>query len=255
MAPPLTKKKRTGEFYTRPSSVERNIDDALAQDSTTIRRRLEVTDRSSQDYLSSECLVHLARHFTRLGEIATRDTVVWELFERCAAILNHGIDSRIPNADDLREEVLQEFAVLLANDGTGECPEELDYYECKFNRAFACFRIDMLRSARGIHRFSPLPRESADSDDSDGRLPTKTEEAISCPATQLDGLARDEMLNALPDEIREAVVLCHEMGYEVESHDPEKVTAATLCKVSGRTIRSRLLRAKELLSRFNEEEE
>jgi hypothetical protein len=125
MAPPLSKKKKTGELYIRPPSVERNIDGALAQDASTIRRRLGVSDRSSAEYLSSECLVHLARHFTRLGETATRDAVVWELFERCAAILERRIDSSFPNAEDLREEVLQQSALVLANDGTGECREEL----------------------------------------------------------------------------------------------------------------------------------
>jgi hypothetical protein len=252
MAPPLSKKKRTGELYVRPPSVERNIDGALAEDASSIRRRLDVSDRSSPEYLSSECLVHLARHFSRLGETDTRDAVVWKLFERCEAILERKIDSQIPNAEDLREEVLQQFALVLANDGTGECPEELDYYECRFNHAFRSLRVDMLRSAkRQLKRCRPLPRESPDSD---GKLPKKLEEAIGCPTTQSDGLARDELLNRLPDDVRQAVVLCHEMGYEVESIDPDKVTAATLCGVTGRTIRSRLERAKELLAGFNEED-
>ena len=36
--------------------------------------------------------------------------------------------------------------MLFAADGQGENPDELDFYECRFNRAFRMFRIDFLRS-------------------------------------------------------------------------------------------------------------
>lgn len=66
--------------------------------------------------------------------------------------------------------------------------------------------------------------------------------------------ARNELLDALPADIRRAVVLCHEMGYEEESVDPTKITAATLCGVTGRTIRSRIRQAAAYLAQFNQED-
>jgi DNA-directed RNA polymerase specialized sigma24 family protein len=61
-----------------------------------------------------------------------------------------------------------------------------------------------------------------------------------------------EALNALPADERKAVILCHIMGYDQESDDPEKITAATICGVRGRTIRNRLTRAAARLSPFKE---
>ena len=43
------------------------------------------------------------------------------------------------------------------------------------------------------------------------------------------------------------------MAYEIESEDPEKETVATQCGVTGRTIRYRLAKAAQKLSRFEEE--
>ena len=55
-------------------------------------------------------------------------------------------DNSRPNAPEVREEILGEFSMLFAADGQGENPDELDLYECRFNRAFRMFRIDFLRS-------------------------------------------------------------------------------------------------------------
>jgi DNA-directed RNA polymerase specialized sigma24 family protein len=59
-------------------------------------------------------------------------------------------------------------------------------------------------------------------------------------------------IDNLPLDERKAVVLCHVLEYEEESDDPSKTTAATLCGVTGRTIRNRLSRAAKKLSPFKE---
>ena len=48
----------------------------------------------------------------------------------------------------------------------------------------------------------------------------------------------------LPKEEREAFLLVEKMRYKIESKDPHEKTAATICDVSGRTIRTRLHDAK-----------
>jgi len=142
--------------------------------------------------------------------------------------------------------------LLLADDATGKNPDELDYFECRFNQAFAAFRIDLVRSElKEQSRFTSLPDDSPDPDD---EVRSKIDQEPAERAEQGDGLARDELLSKLPPEVRKAVVLCHEMGYEVESKDPTKVTAATICGVTGRTIRNRLQEAAEYLSRYNQED-
>jgi hypothetical protein len=254
MAKPLTKiSKKTGNLYTRPPNVEHNIDGALAQDPETISKRLLVTDRGCAEHLTSECLVHLFREAFRRGDKAMRDRLATVLLQRCEAIVKHKLpDSGLANAAYLRDEVLGIFAELLASDGCGENPDELDYFECKFNGAFRSLRIDLLRSeGKQRKRFKQFPRpSSASKEDEDDE---GTDQGPCCRAKQGDGLAREEVLNALPPEVRRAVLLS-DMGYDVESEDPEKRTIATICGVTGRTIRNRLKQARDILQRLNREE-
>jgi DNA-directed RNA polymerase specialized sigma24 family protein len=253
MAQPLTKLTKTGELYTRPPSVEANIDQALGDDLATLRARLQVTDRQAAHYLTSECLMHLFRDSSRRGDEKKRDTLVQAILTRCEAILKSKVpDSRVANAADIREDILQEFALLLAKDSVGENPSELDFFECRFNQAFRTFRVSKLRIVQTPPiRCVPLPDES---DIPDDQVPKILGKALSCRASQEDDLALNEMLDALPADIREAVVLCYLMDYEEESEDPTRITAATLCDVTGRTIRNRLGKAAAYLKHFNEEE-
>ena len=254
MAKPLTKiSRKTGNLYTRPPNVEQNIDGALGQDPETICKRFLVTDWGSPEYLTSECLVHLFRDALRCGDKSMRDRLATVLLQRCEATLKHKIpDSGFANAAYLRDEVLGTFAELLASDGCGADPDELDYFECKFNSAFCSLRIDLLRSeGKQRKRFKQFSRPSSGSkEDEDDE---ETEKGPCCRATQGDGLAREDVLNALPPEVRMAVVLC-DMGYDAESEDPEKRTIATICGVTGRTIRNRLKQARDILERLNQEE-
>lgn len=81
-----------------------------------------------------------------------------------------------------------------------------------------------------------------------GRLP----EALKNPQSQENARFLKEVfarINELPTDERDVVILCHIMGYEVEADDPARITAATLCGVTGRTIRNRLRRANAKLKK------
>lgn len=260
MRRPLTKHNHTGTRYARPPAVEAAIDTALAQDAATLRRRAVIRERRSLDFLPSEALVHLIREARRQNDDATFNALLPPLLTRCEANLNGTLrDDRAPNAADLREEVLSQFAELFASDGTGEHLDELDFFEVRFNSAFAALRIDLVRAeARRVGRQAPLPDgvekgEPTSEDEAFARLPHA---AFLGPATQESSVFRSQLLaaiNALPQDEREVVVLVHVLGYEVESEDRAKRTAATICGVSGRTIRSRLARAAAKLSQFKED--
>jgi len=257
MARPLTKHK-DGVRYARPPVVETNIDDALRSDHATLRRRLLVTDRGASDYLRAECLVHLIREAHRAGDDRRRDTVLPILLGRCEAILEAKVSEQLPNAVGLREEVLSDFCELLIADGTGEDPNALDYYECRFNRAFRTLRIDTLRrELRATNRAVALPdEEDVDGPEADEDAFARLSEAFRTPAAQQSTLFLVDLweaINALPPDERRAVILVHVLGYDEESDKPDKVTAATLCNCTGRTIRNRLSRAAEKLARFKED--
>ena len=258
MVRPLTKCKRHGERYARPPAVESEIEGALRNDPLTLKRRLSVTDKESSDHLRSECLVHLIRDALRRKDEHRQNAVLPILLGRCEAILKTKISDQLPNAELLREDVLSEFGELFASDRTGERPDELDFYECRFNRAFRALRVDVVRREKDrIKRTAELPdhREGGEIE-ADEKVFVRIPESLQVPEAQQNSVFLEEVWRAidmLPSDEREAVILCHVLGYKEESEDPNEETAATRCNCTGRTIRNRLSRAATKLSQLKEE--
>jgi hypothetical protein len=254
MARSLTKVDKAGNSYARPARVEANIDGVLAQRASDLVNRLAVRDQKSPDFIMSETLVHLIRRAIQAGDELTSARVVPVLLIRCERqirnmVLGNGIDR-----NSFCEDVLSAFSELLASDGNGS--GELDFYECRFNQAFRCFRVDLRKSeVTRISRNLPLPEEG------EVNVTREIDRAISIASesdTPEDHVLSHELLHAiddLPADERRALVLVKIFGYEAESEDRKKTTAATLCGVSGRTIRTRLSKAEARLSRFNLEED
>jgi hypothetical protein len=250
MVRPLTRRTGSGDRYTRPTNIEAVIDVALALDWPALQERVCIRDRRSTDYLPSECLVHLIRKAHRDHHETIRDQLLTVLLGRCEATLAATLpDGRVPNAAYVRDEALGRLGELFAEDGTGDHPDELDYFEVRFNAAFAALRTDLVRAeVRALRRSSPVPDDEA--------MARRPEAWLLSPATPERGLFLNQLIHAmqtLPPEEREAVILCHIMGYAEEADDPAKRTAATICGVTGRTIRNRLTRAAAKLSRFKED--
>ena len=67
-----------------------------------------------------------------------------------------------PQTPYVRDEALGRLGELFAEDGTGDNPDELDYFEVRFNPAFASLRTDLVRAeVRALRRSSPLPDDEA----------------------------------------------------------------------------------------------
>jgi len=258
MARPLTKPGDKGPLI-RPAVIEAQIDEAIALVLPALRARLVVTDHQHPLHLRSETLVHLVRHGRRIGDQALIGAALPVLLGRCEANLFVKVpDGQLPEAASVREEILGKFSELFASDGHGAAPDELDFYECKFNRAFRFFRIDVVRQE--IARLKPMvdvPQSTEEGDDdAQEDVFARVSEAFQSPATQEGIVFRSELEDAIqalhPDE-RDAVILVHALGYKEESDDPDEETAATRCNCTGRTIRNRLTRAAVKLSRFKED--
>ncbi len=180
------------------------------------------------------------------------------LLGRCEANLLIKVpDGQIREAASLREEILGAFSELFASDGSGENPNELNFFECRFNRAFKFFRIDMVR--RETARLDPVAQMPEPDEDGEpgpnDEVFARVSEAFRSAPTQEGELVWSELYDAileLPEDERDAVILVHVLGYKEESDDPETVTAATRCNCTGRTIRNRLTRAAKKLARFKE---
>lgn len=256
----LTKQnKKTGVPYIRPTAIEAHIEDVLRDDFPRLLQRLSVTDKASPEYLTSECLVHLFRDAFRTGDDPRRDAVLVVLLGRCEAILKTKITKRLPNAEALRDYVLSEFSDLLASDGTGKVPDELDFYECRFNLAFRALYVDVLRQELPkVNENEELP-DHQDKGDPDAYEDPYVDvpDELKTRATQEDLLSMKDLrraIDALPPDECKAVILCHIFGYKEESEDPNEETAATLCNCTGRTIRNRLRRAEKKLLKFKKED-
>ena len=262
MARPLTNTKVGGGLYSRPRAVEAQIDEAVCFSRSELQSRLLIADRSAPGYLRSECLVHLVRQGRRSDDQRLMSAVLPVLLGRCEANLLVKVqDGGVPDAASLRQEILEELTDLFVTDGTGDFPDELDFYECRFNKAFRTLRIDTVRRdkrrrKRSIAEVDLPPSEAASEPDAYEDAFARVSDAFKILPTQEWDVFREPFVNAieaLPDDEREAVILVHVLGYKEESDDPEKETAATRCNCTGRTIRNRLTRAAARLSRFKED--
>lgn len=141
MARNLTKVRKRGldkgNLYKRPDIIEADIDVALLQSNDDIFMRLVTIDIGEGEYLRSECLVHLMRTALANENDALFNSILTELLKRCEKTLKYKISSTaVPDAETLREEILQDFAMLFIEDRHNAELDELDFYECKFNLAF-----------------------------------------------------------------------------------------------------------------------
>ena len=259
MASPLILRNKNGVQYTRPPGIEAKLDQALAQDFGTLARRARIADHRSTDFLPSECLVHLIRDAIRRGDDRVATALMRPLVIRCETNLRTTVpDRQVRNAEALREEILSSLGLMFAEDGTEGHEDELDYYECKFGSAFRTLRIDHVRSEFSRRRkLTDLPESVNDEGEpsfDDDTLARLSRMARTKPA-QEDRLYLSHVhkaVNDLPHDEKRAVVLCRILGYDAESNDPTKRTAATICDVEGRTIRNRLSRADKRLKSLKE---
>src|SRR4051794_23858626 len=157
MARPLLKN-------TRPRGIEAKVDIALTQDWARLSRRARETNPLSPDFLPSECLVHLIREAIRRGEDRIASVLMPQLLKRAEANLERTVpDSRMRDAESVRQEILSDLAMMFTQDGMEGHEDELDFYECRFQRALRFLRIDHVRSALSKRKeLTDLPEASND---------------------------------------------------------------------------------------------
>lgn len=257
MVRPLTKRTSTGDLYRRPSDVECHIDAALAQDWSNIQQRIAVANQKSPDYLKSECLVHMLREALQKNDSGRFNILLTILLSRCEKIALSKIrDTEFPNAMYLIEEILGRFSELFITDGTTNTCNELDYFECRFNLAFRTFRINIVKEeTKLLQKAIPIPTHDQPAESESGEENAAyIRELLQTPSTQEEEIYISERRKALrmailelPWEERKVIILREILKYDIESENPDKNTVATMCNVTGRTVRNRLRRAKSRL--------
>jgi len=262
MAQPLTKTKVGGELYVRPKRVEDQINEVVCLSLSELRLRLLVVDRNAPSYLCSECLVHLVRQGRRSENQQLMSAVLPVLLRRCEANLLVKIpDGGTLDATNLRQEILDNLSDLIVKDGTSDFPNELDFYECRFNKAFRTLSINAIRRderrrKRDIIAVDLPPFEAKSETGAYDNLFDKVLDTFKNPATQEWHVINEQLWKAikdLPINESKAIIFVNILQYKVESDNSEEVTAATLCNCTGRTIRNRLARAAAKLSPLMED--
>ncbi len=255
MARPLTKKDKQGVLYKRPSPVERTIDELQGQNLDAVVRQAEIRNRESGQYLPSECLVYLIRDAGRRGDGTAMTTILPFLLPRCEATLRGKIQrEEFPDAENIIEDILSEFAVLFAADLTNPL-SPLDFFECRFNAAFKTFYLGYVRRERRRRKdLVEIPaRDDPDDDRTDEEVLTTMSGDILRPWFEGRGQLSEELSDAisrLPADEQKVVVLRFYVGLPEESVDPAKPSIAAICGVTPKTVRNRLGRAMKKLAEY-----
>lgn len=242
--PPLRKKDaKLKRVYTRPRIIHEKLKELLALPRAEVLSRCEITDKNSQEYVPSECLVHLLR--------ACRDEPTDRLFERVYKTLMGRIVHRFNAGKDnsnrpvafqdlqIRDKVLDRFNEMLMKDRNSYF-DKLDFYEVRFDRSLKLLRITVEKQVRKeTNRSVPLedPESGevfADVDEAAGAFdPFQTESS-----DKKDYRSRlDAAIAILPPEQKQIVTMLR-MEFPIYSENPKVMTIAKALKRSDKTIRT-----------------
>jgi hypothetical protein len=172
------------------------------------------------------------------------------LLLRCAANLLKTVpDGAMRNAAAVREDILSSFQMLFTE---AAAEDTLDYYECKFGRAFKSLRLDRIEAEKSQQKgVTDLPQVR---NEDGGTMPDEEALALLSRMARISGSQEDRVylpqvlkaVNDLPPDQRRAVVLRRIIGHTEEQ-------TAKICKVDKRTIRYRLARADIQLKKLKED--
>jgi hypothetical protein len=224
--------------------VEAEIDHVMALPLAERRRRGQVQNPSSGEFLRSETVVHLLRLDLREG--GDGGPYLQTLIKRCEANLRSAIHPSVPQAVQLRKEILQEFALLFVGE-VQDGGDELDFFECKFNSAFRGIRTNIFNAhITRIGHEAPEPSGPGGENDEGGsggvvvdvwRAP-QAEDALFVQQVRA-------LVMTFPPNERKAIALCRIRGLT-------QAEAGLKIGVTERTIRNLLARADAKLASIKE---
>jgi hypothetical protein len=243
---PLVQRNEAGQLYLRSAAVESQIRTALLLSRTELIARSRISERDSPQFLQEECLVYLVRNAYLRNDVDGLNTATEALLRRCmrgigASFFSLGVAPQ--DIDDLAADLIQMLITdITSADGRG------DFYQVRFRPAL---RGDLLnvfdRYVRRIrheqHHVSLSDPAHGDSEAGDHEDGTALQEIISARervADDVEGrLLIAEALEAIRDQKhREAFVLYHLEGWQVEAKDPADPSISGRFRVTPRTVRT-----------------
>jgi len=245
----------TRRGYKRLPETERQIAKAAALDAKALLTCAQQRDEAEPEYLAAETLVHFIRRADRNNDVKLRDDLFRELFERCKPFFRgqfrgFGKETR----EDLQQDVLKKVVeALLARD------DRADFMEVRFWWYLKRRTIDACKSALAYtDDMESLDTGYLGQGESEGR--TKLESQADKRLSPEELTMVSEGLAKLPLKLRQVFVLRHVVGMAIGADDPvddppDDLTLAQHFGCSGRTIRSWLKKADDLLAGLGEKGE
>lgn len=252
MPEPLKSEDKNGVPFARPPEIEAWLVRLESVDAAARLKIFAVASRKSTDYVPSEVLTYFLRRAHATGAKDEFKHMFGLLMKRVGQSLFAKVsDSHMAGAQDIREEIMGRFAERIAKDCNGRFTM-LDFFEVRFDLAFARFRMSVLRQIGP----SSVLTEPLSTDGEEGQeISREVEEAaanflggdpqkIDDPAFRLK---LEAAIDALPDDQRRVVGLLRQ-GFLTHSEDSNIMTISKMLNCDQRTVRNRKARAFKTLN-------
>jgi DNA-binding CsgD family transcriptional regulator len=259
MPEPLKRRREEdGTLYERPPEIEDWLSRLELSDVEERLQQFAISSKKNPAYVPTEALIYFLRQAWTASMAEEFEKLFQILMKRLASSLFVSVpNSGITDAQTIREEIMAEFATRIAEDCKGQV-SVLDFYEIRFDKAFAAFRTSMLRKiGPSTVDTVPLNRGNDDYWEISPEVEAAAEvflngdpQKIDDPAFRLElGTAIDQ----LPDDQKQVIGLKLK-GFQISSTDRDAMTIASILKCDERTVRNRLNRAYKILRVILQEE-
>ncbi|REJ76219.1 MAG: sigma-70 family RNA polymerase sigma factor [Acidobacteria bacterium] len=237
---PLTKRKKTGELYTRRPDVQEQLDGLDGRDFEELVPRLSIPKNGGPEHLFDETLVFLLREARRANDSEKCDLIYSHLSVRVERlVMKEARLTNLQNITDFRQSVhvrvLKKLLDISSDRG--------DFAEAMFGSFIAREAATERRKRwRVEHREQydveiDAPNEHGYDLDPVSFSTTPEQEAMILNA-----------LEKLPENYATAAVMRFRDEFQIDSKDPDEPTIAKHFGVSGRTINNWLRKAVEILT-------
>lgn len=244
---PLTKCRSDGTLYTRRVDVEHDLKRLVELPREEVVAALKIRDKSSPQYLKSECIVYLIRETRSNNEERYFDELFRELMRRINAALPRVAGERADGPENVhaaaaRDQITGKFIANLVEDRSNP-GSWLDYYEVMFADAISALRTTfMYRARRDAARTEPIESDDETNEPSLGVERAAGSFDLKEELLSEDPIYRSRLVAAirnLPDKHRRVIELTmREMPID-SSDDSVMTIRKTIGVKSEKTVRNR----------------
>ena len=249
-------RKSDGSPYTREKTVEAQIAE-LSQIPPRLRLRKLLEAKSAAigwkdtRRIREETLVYFIREYKAGGDEQSAGQLVEILIDRVAAHVDRKIGAWRLTFGEAEECASDLFAQMMGY--VFDTSESAEFWEVRFWLCLDRKLYNLLEIRQGVrdHEVRPSDRANDSSEpDDDGTIGRILGQMTDSGASPEESAERREIMALLTENERYAVYYCLVQGLPEESDDAEKLSAARLLNVTGRSVRNYLSRAKEKIARW-----